>query len=96
MSAGLCLRSATIRRRPVPCRYAAHAALIAVALLAQGCAADPPRVLQRADPSDPNVRVPSANYRPALGGYASGRPVEPAPWTGRNDGAVPAPAKDGH
>jgi len=94
MSARLCLRSAARRRRPVPWRYAAHAALISLALLVQGCAADQPRVSQTANPSDPNARVPPTNYRPVLGSYAGGRPVEPAPWPGRNDGAMPTP-KDG-
>ncbi len=97
MSAGLCLRSDAMRGRPGRSglsRYAAHAALIAIVLLAQGCAGVPPHVAQGADPSDPNVRVATANYRPVLGGYTSARPAEPAPWTGRNDGAAPAP-KDG-
>ena len=40
------------------------------------------------------LACPPAHYRSVLGGYASGRPVEPAPWTGRNDGVAPAP-KDG-
>lgn len=91
MSAQLCLRLAARWRRPVPWRLAASAALFSVAMLTQGCATDPPRVFQNAEPSNPDVRVPSANYRPVLGTYASGRPVEPAPWTGRNDGAAPAP-----
>jgi hypothetical protein len=82
-----------MRGRSIPARYAARAALIALALLAQGCAADPPRLLQGADPSDPSVRVPAARYRSALGGYASGRPVEPAPWTERKDGAAPKDAR---
>lgn len=73
---------------------ARSAALIAVALLAQGCAADSPRVLGQADPADPSIRIPAASYRPVLGGYTAARPVEPAPWTGHNDGAAPAP-KDG-
>lgn len=94
MFAGLGLQSAAVRGRSRLRCYAAHAALISIALLAQGCAADPGRVLLGADPSDPGARVASAQYRPVLGGYTAGRPVEPAPWTGRNDGAVPAP-KDG-
>lgn len=94
MPAQFCLRSAANGRRPAPWRYAAHALAITFALLAQGCAAEPPRVFQNADASDPNVRVPPSNYRPVLDSYVSRRPVEPAPWTGRNDGAAPAP-KDG-
>ncbi|HVZ51101.1 MAG TPA: hypothetical protein VG986_03990 [Pseudolabrys sp.] len=80
MSAGLRLRTAAI--------------LAAVVLLAQGCAAVPPGIAQGADPADPTARVASTQYRPVLGGYTSERPVEPAPWTGRKDGAPPVP-KDG-
>lgn len=94
MSAELCPRSvAMTRRRGLP-RQAALAGLIAILLFAQGCAAVPPRVSQGADPADRNVRVAATHYRPVLGGYAGGRPAEPAPWTGRNDGVAPA-AKDG-
>ena len=96
MSAGLCLRSAALRGRSRLARAMAHAALLALALLAPGCAGDPSRVSGYADPSDPNARVPPAHYRPVLGGYVSGRPVEPAPWTGRDDDGAAAPAsKDG-
>ena len=91
MSAGLHLRAAAVPGRPGLSRYAAYATLISALLLTQGCAAVPPRIAQGADPSDPSVPVRAADYRPALGGYASGRPTEPAPWTGRNDGAAPAP-----
>ena len=94
MSAGLCPRSAAMpRRRGLP-RQAAFAGLISILLFAQGCAAVPPRAAQGADPADPNARVAATHYRPVLGGYASGRPVEPAPWTGRNYSVAPA-AKDG-
>jgi hypothetical protein len=95
MSVRLCLRSAARWRQPVPCRYAAPVALVAIALLAQGCAADPPRVFRNAEPSDPHIHVPPVVYRSTFGADAGGRPVEPAPWTGHNNGGAPAPTKDG-
>lgn len=93
MSARFNLRSAANGWRPVPWRIAAPAVAMALALLAQGCAEAPPRVFS-AEPSNPNVRVPPAAYRPVLGGYAGARPVEPAPWIRPDSGAAPAP-KDG-
>jgi hypothetical protein len=69
--------------------------LLLVALLAQGCIAEPPRRSQQPDPSDPDARVPSVNYRSVLGADAGGRPVEPAPWTGQNNGGAAAPPKGG-
>jgi len=91
MSAGLCLRSTAVPGRPGLSRCVAYAALISLALLAQGCAAVPPPIAQGADPADPNSRVAATSYRPVLAGYTSGRPVEPAPWTGHRNGAAPAP-----
>lgn len=94
MSARLRLRSAAIRRRSVPCRYATHAALIAVALLAQGCAAIPPQPFADAAASDPDVRVPPVGYRPVLSGYVSQRPVAPAAWRQQNERVAPRPKSD--
>ena len=95
MSARVCLRSAVRMRRLVPWCYAAHVTLISVALLAQGCAASPPRPFQGADASNADVRVPPTTYRPVLGTYSSQRPVEPAPWRERNDRVAPTPKKSG-
>lgn len=94
MSARLRLRSAAIRRRSVPWRHATHAALIAAALLVQGCAAIPPRPSADVAASDPGVRVPSAGYRPVLSGYVSQRPVAPAAWRQQNEQVAPRPKSD--
>ena len=59
-------------------------------LLTAACAATPERLQASADPSDPAVRVPSASYRPVLGGYVSQRPVTPAPWREQNERVAPA------
>ena len=68
--------------------------LIATALCIQGCAATP-RPLVGPDAADPNVRVPTAVYRSAIGGFNSARPSEPAPWREGENGNIPQPKKDG-
>lgn len=88
-------RSLAANRRPALWRYRLPAVLAACALLAQGCAASPPRPIQGADASNPNARVPPAAYRPVLGAYSRQRPVEPAPWRERNDRVAPTEKKDG-
>jgi len=90
--------------RPVPdaaSRQAGHTRcqfsllLIAVALSIQGCAMAPARPVVGPDAADPNVRVPTAVYRSAIGDFNSARPSEPAPWRARDDGTTPQPKKDG-
>ena len=78
-----------------PMAISAARRLSAGALLAQGCAATPPRPFDGAKVADPGVRVPPAAYRPVLGNYSSQRPVEPSPWRERNDRVAPTPKKDG-
>jgi len=63
----------------------------ALCLLAGACSTLPQRPFAGPDPSDPTVRVPAAAYRPALRGYTSQRPVEPAPWREQNERVAPAP-----
>ena len=69
--------------------------MIATALSIQGCATAPPRPVVGPDAADPNVRVPSAVYRSAIGDFSSARPSEPAPWRARDDGTTPQLKKDG-
>lgn len=95
MSARLSLRLTALRGRQILWRYTASVTLISIALLTQGCAINSSRVFRAVDPSDPSVRVPSTGYRPVIGDHSSGRPVDPAPWSQRNDGTAPTPAKDG-
>lgn len=76
---------ASFRKRLTPIFGAAALSLLLVA-----CSAAPERPLAAADPSDPNTRVPATAYRPVLGGYASQRPVEPAPWREQNERVAPA------
>ena len=95
MSAHFWPRSAAAGGHSALWRYRLPAVLTACALLAQGCAAIPPRPFQGADASDPDVRVPPIAYRPVLGTYSSQRPVEPAPWRELNERVAPTPKKDG-
>lgn len=95
MSAQFWPRSVAANRRLALRRYWLPAVLTACALLAQGCAANPPRPLQGAVASNPAARVPLTAYRPVLGTYSSQRPVEPTPWRERNDRVVPSQKKDG-
>jgi hypothetical protein len=62
-------------------------------VLASPCFAAPKRPAAGPDPSDPNVRVPSATYRPVVSGYRSQRPVEPLPWRERNEQVAPTPKR---
>ena len=76
-------------------RYQRCLLLIVTTLAIQGCATAPPRPLVGPDADDPNVRVPTAVYRSAIGDFNSARPSEPTGWRERNDGAAPQPKKDG-
>lgn len=42
-----------------------------------------------ADPSDPDVPVRAASYRPVLSGYTAERPVGPKPWREQNERVAP-------
>lgn len=72
-------------------RIRALIGITALGFLTAACAATPERMLAGADPSDPAVRVPSAGYRPVLGGYVSQRPVGPASWREQNERVAPTP-----
>lgn len=86
--------SAAVRQRSILKRYFLPAALVAGAFLMQGCTSVPPQPFGGADASDPNQRVPAANYRSAIAGYSSQRPVDPSPWVERNRQVAP-PEKGG-
>ena len=67
--------------------------VVCVALLClapAACLSAPEKPFAGPDPSDPQVRVPAATYRPVLGGYTSQRPVGPAPWREQNERVAPA------
>jgi hypothetical protein len=69
-----------------------RALLVATLGLSTGaCFATPERPFVGPDPADPKTRVASTAYRPALSGYVSQRPVEPAPWRQQNERVAPAP-----
>jgi hypothetical protein len=95
MSAYFWLRSAAVLRRSIRYRYRLPVILAALALLIQGCTGRPPPLARGPDASDPEVRVPAASYRSAIGAFARQRPVEPAPWRERNDSVAPTPKPDG-
>lgn len=68
-------------------------ATAAFCLLMTSCSATPERLLAGASPDDPGISVPATSYRSVLAGYASQRPVAPAPWRERNERVAPAPKK---
>ncbi len=85
--------SAAAMRCAVLWRYRLAVVLAAAALLTQGCAQTPPTLLAGANPTNEDVRVPPTSYRSVLGDYASRRPVEPLPWSDRNNRVAPAQDK---
>ena len=65
--------------------------LVAVAILAAGCASRTAVPLVGPDPSDASVPVARTGYRSALGDYRTGRPVGPSSWIEQNQRVAPAP-----
>jgi hypothetical protein len=63
--------------------------VLALALLATGCARAPSAPFAEADPSDPAARVPRAGYRSTVAPYTRQRPVDPAHWREQNDRLAP-------
>jgi hypothetical protein len=83
-------KSAAMRRAAQgQCRLRGAIGVVALSALTSACVATPSAPYTGADPSDPSVRVPSANYRSTLGRYTSQRPVEPAPWREQNERVAP-------
>jgi hypothetical protein len=87
--------------RPVAAtRHAGHThyqrclLLILTALAVQGCAVAPLRPLVGPDAADPDVRIPPAVYRSAIGAFDSARPSGLAPWRGPDHATTPQPKKD--
>jgi hypothetical protein len=79
-----CVRTSQVRRS------------IYVALLclpAAACLSAPQAPLAGPDPADPQARVPAVSYRSVLSGYASQRPVEPAPWREQNERVAPSQSR---
>jgi len=72
-----------VRRAFAPMRVAA------LCLIAAACAPPPERLAAGVAAADPAARVPSSSYRSVLTGYASRRPVEPAPWREQNERVAP-------
>jgi hypothetical protein len=93
MLAQIARRIAAVGRRPTPSLKRPVASLILLlplALLVQGCRGEAPALQVRPDPSDPRAPVARSTYRSTLGPYTSQRPVDPAPWRGRNESVAPA------
>ena len=93
MLAQIARRVAAIGRRPTISLKKPIGSLIlllTLALLAQGCRGEAPSLQAGPDPSNPRAPVARSTYRSTLGSYTSQRPVDPAPWRGRNDGVAPA------
>ena len=87
--------SAAATQRSIIRRYWRPAVIAAITTLTQGCTAVPSQQLANTQVSDPNTRFPPAGYRSVLGSYSSQRPVDPLPWTERNQSVTPQPKKDG-
>jgi hypothetical protein len=81
------------RREGGHTRHGYSALLVAAALTIQGCVAATPRPLAGPDPDNPDVRVPAAAYRSAIGGFKGMRPAEPAAW--RDQSGSDKSKKDG-
>lgn len=62
--------------------------LTATAVILSACAG-PPAIEAGANPSDANSRVPATRYVPVTAGTVEYRPVDPKPWTERNERVAP-------
>ena len=85
--------TAVFVRLTTPCfrRIASLAGVLALALLAQGCTAQPPLPSAGPDPANPAARTKATAYRSDIAPYESRRPVEPKPWQEQNLGVAPTP-----
>jgi hypothetical protein len=93
MLAQIAMRVAAVGRRPrisLKKPIGSLILLLTLALLAQGCRGEAPSLQAGPDPSHPRASVARSTYRSTLGPYTSQRPVDPAPWRGRNDDVAPA------
>jgi len=62
-----------------------------LAILVQGCTAQPTVTLAGRGPANPAARAKAMTYLSDIAPYESRRPVEPKPWTERNQQVVPTP-----
>lgn len=95
MSAQYLLRAAAIRRPAILWRCLSATTLAACVLLIQGCTPLKPPAFDSTKASDPDSRVAPAAYRSVVDGYSSQRPVDPLPWTERNQRVTPVSRKEG-
>jgi hypothetical protein len=72
-----------VRRALAPMR------VVTLCMTAAACAPAPARLTAGLAAADPAAPVPATAYRPALGGYVSQRPVEPAAWREQNERVAP-------
>ena len=59
------------------------------AILATGCAFEPPKPLSARDPADAAQEAAPVSYVPVLDGYLSLRPVAPESWLEQNRRVTP-------
>ncbi|MGA0564798.1 hypothetical protein ACO2RV_20305 [Ancylobacter sp. VNQ12] len=62
--------------------------LTALAVILSACSG-PPDIETAAHPSDASVPVPALRYVPVTAGTVDYRPVDPKPWTERNERVAP-------
>jgi hypothetical protein len=62
--------------------------LMAMAVILSACSG-PPAIEVGPNPSDAHARVPSSRYVPVTAGTVDYRPVDPKPWTERNERVAP-------
>lgn len=62
--------------------------LTALAVILSACSG-PPTIEAGHDPADANAWAPSLRYVPVTAGTIDYRPVDPKPWTERNERVAP-------
>jgi hypothetical protein len=62
--------------------------LTALAAILSACSG-PPAIEAGRDPADANAWAPSSRYVPVTAGTVDYRPVDPKPWTERNERVAP-------
>ena len=62
--------------------------LMAAAVILSACSG-PPAIESAANPSDAGSPVPTLRYVPVTAGTVDYRPVDPRPWTERNERVAP-------
>jgi hypothetical protein len=93
MFAPIRMRSAAIGTRGtafIARRISLPTLVCVVALATSACSAPPPAPLGAVSAADADAPAPRSAYRSVIGAYRGARPVDPKPWTERNQNVAPA------